>query len=208
MSFTAVPDVIRYSELIQAIRATDKAAQYASFKFIGGMVDRYQQQQVEWVVDRASSGGGALLNLGVHFMDLCRVLLPDAELTVTGSIMSNRNAHILRIMPSSSCREAAPVAWSKPDMYTARRIQWWPALFNTYSKTLLNARDDSTLEIVSDDRRRSIKAMKLTNMHFYPTFVQDTLQRLKAGHKPIADLSDNAAAVRLVEAAYMMSPLT
>jgi hypothetical protein len=70
------------------------------------------------------------------------------------------------------------------------------------------ARDDSTLEIVTNDRQRTTHEMKLTNVHFYPTFVRDTLQRLKDGQKPIADLSDNAAAVALVEAAYAMSPLT
>jgi hypothetical protein len=37
--------------------------------------------------------------------------------------------------------------------------------------------------------------------------VRDTLQRLKDGRQPIADLADNAAAVALVEAAYAMSPL-
>jgi hypothetical protein len=69
------------------------------------------------------------------------------------------------------------------------------------------ARDDSTLEIVTNDRRRTTRAMKLTNVHFYPTFVRDTLQRLKDGRQPIANLADNAAAVALVEAAYAMSPL-
>ncbi len=69
------------------------------------------------------------------------------------------------------------------------------------------ARDDSTLEIVTNDRQRTTREMKLTNVHFYPTFVKDTLQRLRDGRKPIADLSDNAAAVALVEAAYAMSPL-
>jgi hypothetical protein len=49
--------------------------------------------------------------------------------------------------------------------------------------------------------------MNLTNAPFYPIFVRDTLQRLKDGRKPIADLSDNAAAVALVQAAYTMSPL-
>jgi hypothetical protein len=69
------------------------------------------------------------------------------------------------------------------------------------------ARDDSNLEIVGNDRQRTMRQMKLTNVHFYPTFVRDTLQRLRDGRKPIADLSDNAAAVALVEAAYAMAPL-
>ena len=69
------------------------------------------------------------------------------------------------------------------------------------------ARDDSNLEILDNNRQRTIVPMKLTNVHFYSTFVRDTLQRLKDGRKPIADLADNAAAVALVEAAYAMSPL-
>ena len=56
------------------------------------MVNRYYQQKVAWVIDRATSGGGPLLNLGIHFVDLCRVLLGNADLTVTGAMMSNRAA--------------------------------------------------------------------------------------------------------------------
>ncbi len=101
--FAAVPYVIRYSPIIETIRAVNEPIQYAMFKFIGGMVDRYTQQQVEWVTDRTQSGGGPLLNLGVHFMDLCRVLLagrrPDRHRarwcpTATPTCPS-------RIMPSS-----------------------------------------------------------------------------------------------------------
>ena len=92
--FAAVPYVIRYSPLIEAIQSVAEPVQYAMFKFVGGMVDRYRQQRVDWVTDRKQSGGGALLNLGVHFMDLCRVLLPDSALTVTGAMISNSGANV------------------------------------------------------------------------------------------------------------------
>ena len=79
--FAAVPFVIRYSPLIDTIReiAAGEALQYIVFKFVGGMVDRYHEQRVEWMLHRATAGGGPLLNLGVHFLDLCRVLLPDTQ---------------------------------------------------------------------------------------------------------------------------------
>jgi predicted dehydrogenase len=207
--FAAVPYVIRYSPLIEAIQSVAEPVQYAMFKFVGGMVDRYRQQRVDWVTDRKQSGGGALLNLGVHFMDLCRVLLPDSALTVTGAMISNRNAgltiedHAVVLLQggNASCMVETGYLYPAPNSvfdlhYSIRTAGHYFA-----------ARDESTLEIVTNDRQRSTRAMKLTNVHFYPTFVRDTLQRLRDGRKPIADLADNAAAVALVEAAYRLSPL-
>jgi predicted dehydrogenase len=209
--FAAVPLVIRHCPIIDTIReiAAGEQIQYLSFKFVGGMVDRYYQQNVTWVIDRSTSGGGPLLNLGIHFVDLCRVLLDNAKLTVTGAMMSNRAAgltiedHAVMLMQGggASCMVETGYLYPAPnsvfDMHYSIRTE----------KHYFAARDNNVLEIVTNDRKRTTREMKLTNVFFYPEFVRDTLRRVREGRNPIADLTDNAEAVELIEAAYAMSPL-
>ncbi|HVC63141.1 MAG TPA: Gfo/Idh/MocA family oxidoreductase [Acetobacteraceae bacterium] len=204
--FVAVPFVLRYCPLIDTIRdvAAGEALQYIMFKFVGGMVDRYHQQRVPWMLDRSTSGGGPLLNLGVHHLDLCRVLLNNAELKVVGAAMSNHTAHltiedhaaVLLRGGGATCMVETGYLYPAPnsvfDMHYSIRTEGH----------YFAARDNQTLEIVGNDRRRETRQMPLTNVFFYPHFVRDTLRRVQAGENPIADLGDMAAAMDLVQAAY------
>jgi predicted dehydrogenase len=204
--FAAVPFVLRYCPLIEKIQelASGEALQYLSFKFVGGMVDRYRQQRAEWMLDRGTAGGGALLNLGIHFMDFCQVLLPGAAFTVTGAAIGRRTAglsiedHAVVMMQGggASCLVETGYLYPAPnsvfDLHYSIRTE----------RHYFAATSDNTVEVVSDDRTRTSHPMKLTNVYFYPTFVRDTLARFRNGRAPIADLSDNAASVDLVEAAY------
>ena len=209
--FAAVPLVFRYCPIVDTIReiADNEALHYLMFKFVGGMVNRYHQQNVTWAIDRPQSGGGPLLNLGIHFVDLCRVLLPGADFAVTGAMMSNRAEHLniedhaVMLMQGggASCMVETGYLYPAPnsvfDMHYSIRTEGH----------YFSARDDGMLEIVTNDRVRTTREMKLTNVWFYPEFVRDTLARVRNGQKPIADLADNAAAVALIEAAYALSPL-
>jgi predicted dehydrogenase len=202
--FAAVPFVIRYSPLIATIREFGETPQYVVFKFVGGMVDRYHEQRVEWMLHRATAGGGPLLNLGVHFLDLCRVLLPDTRLHVVGAVMSDHFSHLdiedhaMVLMRGGNATCSVETGYLYPAPNSVFDLHYSIRTESHY----FAARDNQTLEILDNNRRREVRSMPLTNSFFYPTFVTDTLRRVAHGEPPIANLDDMAEAMDLVEAAY------
>jgi predicted dehydrogenase len=210
-AFAAVPFVFRHCALVDALResAHGETIQYMTFKFIGGLVERYRQARCDWMLDRVTAGGGPLINLGVHFLDLCRVLLPDVRFEVAAAMMSNAQAglsiedHAVVLLRGggASCTIETGYLYPAPhsvfDMHYSIRT----------ARHYFAARDATTLEISDDDRTRHTREMTLINAPLYPIFVADTLRRLERGEKPIADLDDMAEAMRLVQDAYALSPL-
>lgn len=210
-AFAAIPFVFRYCALLDAVRelAADEAVQYLSFKFIGGLVDRYREARCEWMLDRATAGGGPLINLGVHFLDLCRVLLPGVRLDVTGATMSNVNAglsiedHAVVTLRGGGATCLVETGYLYPAPHSVFDMHYSVRTSGHY----FAARDASVLEISDNARHRTTREMVLINAPLYPTFVADTLRRLGQGQAPIADLDDMVEAMRFVDAAYAASPL-
>src|SRR5690606_24983414 len=76
-AFASVCFAMRASPMIAMIAeyAPGERTHYLGFKFVGGLLSRYAAMKSDWVLERRSSFGGALLNLGVHSLDLTNLLL-------------------------------------------------------------------------------------------------------------------------------------
>jgi len=210
-TFAAVPLVFRQSPMLDAIReaTAGEAVRVASFKFIGGMVDRYREARCEWMLSRATAGGGALINLGVHFLDLCRVLLPDTRLAVSGAALSNAvagldiddHAAVLLRGGDATCMVETGYLYPAPnsvfDLHYSIRTE----------RHYIAVRDAGSVEVVDMNRQRRVLAMPTINAPLYPDFVADVLHRVERNRPPVAGLADMAATMELVEAACRASPL-
>ncbi|MEJ0071222.1 MAG: Gfo/Idh/MocA family oxidoreductase, partial [Pseudomonadota bacterium] len=209
-AFAAVPFVFRQSRWLEAIRtrAAGERVQHLAFKFVAGSMDRYRTTGCDWMLACATSGGGCLLNLGVHFIDLCRLLLgPDTA--VAGATMSNGverldvedHAAVLLRAGAAACLIETGYSFPAPhmsfDLHFSIRTE----------RHYFVARDLETLEIYNLAQRRDVIEMPIPNVPYYPPFVRDVLARAAAGGAPVADLDDMAASMRLIEAAYALAPL-
>ena len=75
-----VPFVQRVGPLPDVFRMVGRL-EHCSFQFITGRPRRYIDAGNGWMLKRIESGGGVLLNLGVHFIDLVRHMTGGDPLT-------------------------------------------------------------------------------------------------------------------------------
>jgi predicted dehydrogenase len=208
--FAAIPFVFRYSGFLSMLReiAGQETVHYAGFRFIAGPPSRYIEAGCEWMLDPARSGGGCGINLGVHFLDLCQLLWPqDKPVVIGANVSSSAGAtavedHALITLEAGGGRRCVvetgylyPAPVGVFDMHFSVRTD----------SHYFVARGPGEIEVSDMAGNRRTIAATTTNMPHYPTFVSDTLARLKAGQPPIADLADMRAVMGHIDAAYRIA---
>jgi predicted dehydrogenase len=208
-AFAAVPLVFRDSGFMSLIRehAPGERVLYAGFKFIAGPSARYRQADCLWMFDRSKAGGGVMTNLGVHFLDLCQILVgEDVEL---------ERVTVSNIAAEGDCEDYAAVTLRKGGqtcfvetgyLYPAP-IGVFDMHFSVRTENAYFATREAGLVEVSDmSGNRRIVPGSTTNMPIYPEFVADVLRRVREGKPPGADLSDMARVMKLLDAVYAADP--
>ncbi len=208
--FASVPFVLRRSTMLRTIAevAAGETVESLSWKFVGGSNDRYRDAGCLWMLSRATSGGGCMLNLGIHFIDLSRLLL-GGELRVAGAMMSNLRDgldvedHGVLLLRGARGTAVIETGYLYPAPHMAFDLHFSVRTSRHY----FAAKDDRALEIRDERQAARVVEMPITNVPFYPGYVRDVIARAARGAAPEAGLSDLAAAMALLEEGYAMSPL-
>lgn len=204
--FNAVPLVFRSSGFMSAIRerAGGEALLYADFKFVAGLPSRYHQSGCGWVFDKRQSGGGTLMNLGVHFIDLFQCLtsvsgteLADVQLAnLQGEGDVEDYVSLTLRNGNRICRVETAYLYPAPggifDLHFSARTE------GHYIRSIV----PGVIEISDMSGKRETIEGSTTNMPIYPLFVAEVLEQVRRGDKPVADLEDMANVMAVVDAAY------
>ena len=204
--FAAVPFVFRHSGMLELLRALpgDERPVYLSFQFVAGSVERYRGGN-EWMLDPTLSGGGVMTNLGVHFLDLSRLLL-GPDVAVSSSELSNA-------LDGLAVEDHAAVVLRAPGATSIVQTGYiYPAAHKTFDlhfsirtpRRHLAAWDESGFHVITDGGDPVFHPMPVSNVEYYPVFVRDVLRRVREGERPLADLDDMAGAARLLRDVYAL----
>lgn len=183
----------------------DHPVTHASFRYIAGGPYRYRQAGCAWMLDPAQSGGGSTINLSVHFIDMFRALTrtrPAEVAALLGNFtwqlpIEDYSSMILRA-PSSVC--TIETGYTFP----AAHHGVFDLRFSIRTtRHYIIARSDNVLEIRrAGDGQLEACQTEMSNMHWYPTFVTESIDRFAKGQPPVVGLDDLVAVMQVVDAAF------
>ncbi len=208
-AFCAVPLVFRngaFFRLLQQLAAEDGGVQHMAFRFIAGFAQRYLDSGCAWNLDPAQAGGGCMLNLGCHFVDIVRALWGEDARPVAARFSNaawgfpvEDYGSISFAGPGGALAQVEtgylyPAPTSSFDLHFALRTP----------RHYVIAPDPETVHVIANDGTRRTHALHTTNVGQYPPFVADVLDRARRGARPLAGLEEMLPVMRLTDAAYAL----
>lgn len=197
--FAGVAFAFRSSTWVQEImqfRDSIGDFNYLYFRYITGPPDRYVNWKCPWMLKKSEAGGGCLINLGVHFIDLIYYLTSE-EIELEASMIGNRNYKlevedyaILILKTKGRKIGIVEVAYTP-----SRKVETYYSLIGNRGIVVIRGK-----ELTLANGKKVLKK-EVSNEHYF-RFIKLTLKAYKMGNKPLATLSDMARVLRIVNQAY------
>ncbi len=201
----AVPLVQRYATIgrcLIEIARDDPPLEFAA-RFVAGSPERYDRGGNGWMLDPARSGGGAAVNLAVHFVDLAILLADSPAIEVAGTISNAQHGRavedlaVLTLLHGNAAVTNVTVGYRFPDAAPFREFRLTMSGRRTYVETTADGL------VVRDARggQRHVTASFDTDA-YYAEYVRCFADDLRQGRAPVAGLAEMARALAVIEAGY------
>jgi len=210
-AWVALPTPFRYSWFAEtAIAMRDRgelgAISHGLMRFNQPGIQRYRDLGSAWMLSKAETGGGALINLGVHGFDLCRYLTGEEPEVV--SAVTSHAVHRLEI------EDYALVTLRTPSgvIYVVEASYTFPGAGSDQERKLSAERvflrattsGGEGVQIIGPSRNETSQAPD-GYLSGWPRAVRECLDRLARGEPPPVTARDCARAVSLCFDAYRIA---
>lgn len=205
--FAAVAFVNRYTPIWSRIQAMAESGRlgrpsYAYFRIISGSPARYVRDGNNWMLEPELSGGGCLINLGIHALDAFRLFAREPV-----SVHSSQFGYLVHqesiedyacalLRSQSGIVGSIEAGYFYPAMAGVDQ-EWRLVTGNAY---LIQKPEGLVIKTMDDNKIEHVPVM--SSVDAYHLFLADSLRRLRQGKEPVATFRDGLEALRLVETIY------
>jgi predicted dehydrogenase len=203
--FVAVPLWSRISDLLAEIRVLGEGGgatrfDHIAIRFIAGPPSRYEAAGAAWMLDPEVAGGGCLINLAAHLIDLCLLML-GADVAHVHGRSSHRGFgaavedYFLLLMATADGGVATvETGYTFPMTDTEQR----EFSFSMSSATHYVRSTADGIRIYERLRRAPAreKKIRLDADVYYSPYVERVVSDLRRGAQPVAGLREAEAVMR------------
>lgn len=207
--YVSVPFIIRVSDLAKRLSVSDGFApegfQHFSFRFNVGPVSRYERNGCGWMLNKQHAGGGSLLNVGIHFIDLIASLTETPITHVSAQARTYRPDVSVDEQAILTCRNTAgqigiiETGYLYPSTPADQRDF---AFSISHASSYVRGYADQFFIKGRDQAEGRSETVEYNTDAYYPVFLRRSWQDLASGRKPIAGLREAEHALAVIEAAY------
>lgn len=193
-----------YRTLLKLQMDEDAKFLSTSWRFFAGPPSRYPAVDCAWLLDPAVSGGGCMINLAGHFIDLSLLLHGKPPLDITARI--SNALHGCAVEDYAMLSLALP-AGAVAQIETGYRYPDHPSLrefsFTAVGKAHYVRSHPQGIEIVRNHQQAAeLIALPMNADNLYDRYARRLLTDFPQGKPPIADLQDLHAMMKIMDAAY------
>jgi predicted dehydrogenase len=177
---------------------------YESAQFIAGPPDRYLVNGSPWMVDLERSGGGCMVNLAPHFVDLFLHSAVAQDVTVTAAISSTLHRREVEDYASITMTTAdgriatIEVGYAFPGSPLKRHCSFM-RIGTQGTSTIWS---DGSASFTSIDGVTETALLVVDSDPLYPAFVDQVAQQMESGFADLPQIRDLETTMRVIWDAY------
>ncbi|MDQ3702710.1 MAG: Gfo/Idh/MocA family oxidoreductase [Chloroflexota bacterium] len=175
-------------------------------RIVNGPPQRYAAWGSGWMLDPATAGGGALLNLGIHGVDYFLHLAGEA-VEVSGAAITSRAHEIavedfgaLTLRSASGIVGTIEAGYTYPDATAGMTRSGDNEVRIGAAGVYVIARDADAWQVTPASGESALPGLRAGDR--YRDWIFDSLARFRAGRAPVAGIDACLAAVRAIDTAY------